>query len=76
MGNTKSEKASNFQQHERLGEVKLIESNDPQGNMFEEMVITRPIQSENQFNIWMKQLNSINDSLGNEVLLLPNKTVF
>lgn len=45
MGNTKSEKASNCEQHERLGEVKLVEGTDPEGNTVEEMIVTKMVES-------------------------------
>ena len=56
MGNTKSEQASNCEQHERLGEVKLVEGTDVEGNIVEEMIVTKMIESEQQFNRWLKQI--------------------
>lgn len=56
MGNTRSEQASNCEQHERLGEVKLVEGTDVEGNIVEEMIVTKMIESEQQFNRWLKQI--------------------
>lgn len=76
MGNTKSEKASNCEQHERLGEVKLIEGTDLEGNLVEEMIVTKMVESEQQFNLWLKSMNKIDDSMTREVLLLPSKSTY
>ena len=54
MGNTKSERASNCEQHELLGEVKLSQGSDPEGNLIEEMTVTRAIESEDAFSHWVK----------------------
>ena len=45
MGNTKSEQASNCELHPRLGEVKLIETSDKEGNVLESMQITKLMES-------------------------------
>lgn len=76
MGNTRSEQASNCEQHERLGEVKLVERTDAEGNIVEEMIVTKMIESEQQFNRWLQQISKIEDSMTREVLLLPNKSSY
>ncbi len=76
MGNTKSEQASNCQLHPRLGEVKLLQSTDNEGNPIEEMEIIKLIESEQTFNRWFRQTTKIDDSVTREVLLLPKKTEY
>jgi hypothetical protein len=76
MGNTKSEQATNYEQHERLGEVKLVQETDREGNLAESMVLARPIESEQAFNRWLQEFNRINDPILSEVLFLPHKTVY
>lgn len=51
---TTSPHASNTEHHSILGEVGLSESTDDDGNIYEQMTITRIIESEAEFNRWYK----------------------